>query len=128
MTVNLKTKIEEYKIKAEKAMDENEARRLIIRGVQYLKRYFLLIVFQSYLEQTNVNALNEMESFNCWIKRHLEIIKMMDEMEEASSIGNIQILSMVDSVPPGAGIALTTEVLEVVKNRKGKRYVVVVIR
>lgn len=166
--VNIREEIEVCRVEAETSVDEESARWLK-RGVQHLRRYFLLISFQSYLQDlrdissptitagttasnlhtsfdslfpsTNSPALtvstttfshhqtNTSESlltgmssctssstaptFTAWFNLHKEFETMMAEMDAPSS------LLPVSQLQPGDGIALTSEVLQVVNGRKG---------
>jgi protein-tyrosine phosphatase len=102
------------------ATDETEKRRAILKGVVNLKRYFLLICFQTYLDQTRPDlGVDEMETFSLWMKRHDEIGKLLRELDEASNNKNQDILLPVNELQPGEGMALSTEIVDVVEKRSG---------
>jgi hypothetical protein len=118
--MNLRLAIDTWRAHAENSTEENVIRRAVQKGVQYLKRYFIIICFQAYLDQTNPDqGLSEIESFAAWLKRHAEIVRMLDELEDAGAAGHKEVLLPIHVLQPGEGIALTTEVLEVVRHRRG---------
>ena len=49
-SINLRNMIEESRLAAETCTDEGQKKRLLEKGMVQLKRYFLLIVFHSQLE------------------------------------------------------------------------------
>ncbi|KAJ3086244.1 hypothetical protein HK102_013370 [Quaeritorhiza haematococci] len=116
---NLRDSIEQCRLQAE-AVDETtnpqQHRRYIRKGLLYLKRYFLLIAFQAYLNETPTQSLGgEIETFKAWMDRHMEIVTMKEDLDSE----NINALVPVEHLSPGDGIALTTEVLDVVNRRNG---------
>jgi hypothetical protein len=100
-------------------MSEPEFQRLrkIKRGLQYLKRYFMMIAFQCYLDQTSpevpIDADPPRSSFKQWMDSHEEFYQMIEDMET----GGMESLVPVEQMSPGDGIALTTEVIDVVNRR-----------
>lgn len=113
--LNLRDSIEQWRIKAENETDENARKRAIRRGLLHLKRYFLLITFQAYLDQTPPTMIEKLESFRSWVARHQEFKTMREDLEHA----DIEALVPVEKLSPGDGIALTSEVLDVVNRRDG---------
>jgi hypothetical protein len=101
------------------AMTEPEFKRMrkIKSGLQYLKRYFMMIAFQCFLDQTSPEAHNEAEgtvlTFKQWMDSHEEFYQMIEDMEN----GGMESLVPVEQMSPGDGIALTTEVIDVVNRR-----------
>ncbi|KAJ1570068.1 hypothetical protein HK096_003163 [Nowakowskiella sp. JEL0078] len=92
-------------------------KRQIKRGLLQLKRYFMLIAFQSYLDSNppkNIE-LGSLESFKSWMKKYPEFNTMLQEFE----IAGLEALTPVEKMTPGDGIALTSEVLDVVNSRNG---------
>ncbi|KAI8809960.1 inositol hexakisphosphate-domain-containing protein [Cladochytrium replicatum] len=116
MLVNLRVAIEECHLAAESAED---TKRAIRRGKMYLKRYFLLIAFQAYLDAhpiDNVADFGSLQTFSNWMNTHEEFSSMLDEFFMPE---NISTLTPVERLAPGDGIALTSEVLDVVNKRQG---------
>ena len=113
-TINLRDMIEQSRLSAETALDETQKMKMIKRGLLQLKRYFMLILFQTYLDQTLPASGDRMESFSNWYLKHPEFKTIREELD-----GNIVSLTPVDILAPGDGVALTNEVLEVVNSRQG---------
>lgn len=75
--LNLRDCIEDFRLIAENEPDVEKASQDIRRGVQCLKRYFLIITFQAYLDQFTPDCLDEMESFESWFVLYsLSLIKV----------------------------------------------------
>ncbi|KAG5733617.1 hypothetical protein E4T56_gene20935, partial [Termitomyces sp. T112] len=66
--VNLREVIEESRNQAESATDEKQKRTFAQKGLQNLRRYFELIVFQSYLQTTEPNTRESLESVESYVK------------------------------------------------------------
>ncbi|KAJ3366786.1 hypothetical protein GGF32_003430 [Allomyces javanicus] len=94
-------------------------------ALRHLVRYFKLLVFQAYLDDVPARTatLGARESFTSWLKRHPELGAMLRELEEAAVEGDARAVAAhvtpVDALQPGDGIALSSEVLQVVRGRKG---------
>ncbi|KNE61257.1 hypothetical protein AMAG_18757 [Allomyces macrogynus ATCC 38327] len=94
-------------------------------ALRHLVRYFKLLVFQAYLDDVPARTatLGARESFTSWLKRHPELGAMLRELEEAAVEGDSRAVAShvtpVDALQPGDGIALSSEVLQVVRARKG---------
>ncbi|KAJ3372938.1 hypothetical protein GGF31_001475 [Allomyces arbusculus] len=94
-------------------------------ALRHLVRYFKLLVFQAYLDDVPARTatLGARESFTSWLKRHPELGAMLRELEEAAVEGDARAVAAhvtpVDALQPGDGIALSSEVLQVVRARKG---------
>jgi hypothetical protein len=99
--------------------DDGKKRPIIKAGIVALQRYVLLICFQAYLDNTPPDALNSMESFVVWSKRHAEIATILHELrrDDDTSMMN-QLTPFEKSV--GDGLALSTEVQSVVRRRCGQ--------
>ena len=81
---NLRDSIEEARARAEEATDEKQRRMHASKGtyslsrffaltntllgLQNLKRYFTLIVFQAYLQSTEPDTMRSFESFETFVK------------------------------------------------------------
>ncbi|TPX58470.1 hypothetical protein SpCBS45565_g07990 [Spizellomyces sp. 'palustris'] len=113
---NLRDAIEEFRLKAEHAPDEQTKANAIAKGVLNLKRYFLLIAFQAYLNQNEPGFGVELESFTLWLDSHAEFKGMKHAMELENGMDAILPVEQMD---PGDGLALSSEVLEVVSQRNG---------
>jgi hypothetical protein len=113
--MNLRDAIEFWRLKADSEINEDQKRRCVKRGIEALKRYFLLIAFQAYLIQTSVESLDCLETFAVWMERHQELITMLHELDPS----NEKALMPVDPLRPGDGVALTSEVVQVVNSRRG---------
>lgn len=100
---------------------EMQRERAIKRGLVHLKRYFMLIALQCYLDQNSPDRVLEQTSssdashctFQNWVDSHHEFSQMIEEMEN----GGMDSLVPVEQMSPGDGIALTTEVVDVVNRR-----------
>lgn len=113
--INLRTTIEESRLAAETCTDEVQKKRIVEKGLVLLKRYFLLIVFQSFLNQTTAESSEQMTNFSIWYSKHPELESIHQELNSA----DILALTPVDDLVPGDGLALTNEVIDVVNGRQG---------
>lgn len=112
---NLRDSIEEARIRAEQATDEREKRSFAQKGLQNLRRYFELIVFQAYLQSTEPDTLQTYQTFEAFVKS-LPVIKTFQKELLAEGIDALKPLKRVDLAD---GIALPDEVTNVVTNRSG---------
>lgn len=62
--INLRESIEEARLRAEQASDEKQKRMHTTKALQYLRRYFELIVFQAFLHSTEPDTLQSFEHEN----------------------------------------------------------------
>ncbi|KXS15115.1 hypothetical protein M427DRAFT_112131 [Gonapodya prolifera JEL478] len=115
--VNLRDTINQWRIKAEGEANSAAKRKAVRRGVVHLRRYFTLIIFQAYLSEQEPTLLEELEPFTSWVARHKEFATMQEDLIQSK---NVNAITPVDHLKPGDGIALTTEVLEVVNSRAGQ--------
>ena len=67
---NLRDSIEEARSRAEQATDERQRRLYAHRGLQNLRRYFELIIFQWYLTSVRPETLKEAETFEMFVEKH----------------------------------------------------------
>ncbi|KAI8336649.1 inositol hexakisphosphate-domain-containing protein [Chlamydoabsidia padenii] len=120
--LNLRDMIESAHIRAEnETVDDDKRRRILKTGMLALQRYFMLICFQAYLDNTSPETLNDTESFLAWSKRHAEISTILHELRRGE--GNTD--NMMNQLIPveksiGDGVALSTEVMAVVRKRSGQ--------
>jgi len=96
--VNLRDNIENWRVQAEQEADEINRKRAIKRGLLALKRYFILIVFASYLDTHDPGLAEDLESFKFWMNRHQEFVTIMrEEIDDADLEG----LVPVEKLNPG---------------------------
>lgn len=113
--LNLRDVIESAHVQMESEEDEEKRRRILKRGIVMLERYFLLICFQAYLDDTSPDMVGETESFEAWMNRHQEIATI--RLELRSEDANL-IVPVEKSL--GDGVALSSEVMRVVSGRHGQ--------
>lgn len=122
--LNIRESIELCRLEAElepkedmkASLDSFDSNSPIRQGLLHLKRYFMIIAFQCYLDVTSADSLGvDIMTFKEWMQSHSEFNLMIQEMEQ----GAINSLVPVEKMSPGDGIALTTEVLDVVNRRNG---------
>ncbi|KAG6902829.1 hypothetical protein C0995_010714 [Termitomyces sp. Mi166 len=113
--INLRDAIEKSRNQAESATDEKQKRAFAQKGLQNLRRYFELIVFQSYLQTTEPNARESMETVESYVKNR-PVIKTFQKELFAEGIDALNPLERVD---PKEGMADPDEVTQVVANRRG---------
>ncbi|ORX37949.1 inositol hexakisphosphate-domain-containing protein [Kockovaella imperatae] len=111
---NLRDEIEDLRMKALQCKTPDEKHHLVERGLNSLRRYYHLIVFQAYLDDTSPDE-DHPYSFESFV-RHRPVFKTLEnELEE----GGIEALTPIDRMEPAAGMALPDEVSKVVANRSG---------
>ncbi|KAG6856508.1 hypothetical protein H0H87_003701 [Tephrocybe sp. NHM501043] len=103
--LNLREAIEELRNKAEGTTDEKQKKAFAQKGLQNLRRYFELIVFQSYLQTTEPDT-----------RQSFEIIHTFQKELFAEGIDALKPLERAD---PKEGMADPDEVTQVVMNRTG---------
>jgi hypothetical protein len=113
--MNLRQNIEHWRAKAASEVDPERKSTAVRRAAQSLRRYFLLIAFQAYLGQNPPDSLRKLISFEQWMKNHPEFETLFMELDHSMDSAIIP----VDELLPGDGVALTSEVLSVVKSRSG---------
>jgi protein-tyrosine phosphatase len=113
--VNIRDIIEDTRQASEAEIDPALKDAYRRKALVALDRYFMLILFQSYLDQNIPGLESELTSFKSWIAIHPEFNTIREEL-----LGfEIDPLIPVDEMEPGDGIALSNEVLDVVNRRKG---------
>ncbi|KAI7904707.1 inositol hexakisphosphate-domain-containing protein [Cokeromyces recurvatus] len=121
---NLRNTIEFARIQAEKEEDPTQFRRVVKRGIVSLERYFMFICFQAYLDSTSSkNMLCETESFSRWMKRHPELDTILQDLLHAAKKDEDEFRALVpveQSSMIGDGMALSSEVMQVVNSRHGQ--------
>ena len=68
VVLNLRDAIEDARARAEQAPDERTRRQYAHRALQNLRRYFELIIFQSYLQSIEPDTMQTHESFESFVK------------------------------------------------------------
>ncbi|EIM91392.1 uncharacterized protein STEHIDRAFT_153038 [Stereum hirsutum FP-91666 SS1] len=112
---NLRDSIEEARTKAEQASDEKSKKMYAQRGLQNLRRYFDLIVFQAYLQSTEPDTMSTVGSFESFVKS-LPVLKTFEKELLAEGLAALSPLNRVDIAE---GVALPDEVTKIVTNRSG---------
>ncbi|KAH6582488.1 hypothetical protein BASA61_008518 [Batrachochytrium salamandrivorans] len=113
--INLRDVIEESRQVAEAEMDGIQKAALFVRGVLHLRRYFTLILFQSYLDSNEPGVEMMLATFQDWLQKHPEFSTISEELET----NGVDLLTPVEEIAPGDGIALSSEVVDVVNRRDG---------
>ncbi|CAO3589334.1 unnamed protein product [Absidia cylindrospora] len=140
LTINLRDIIEKMRVQVENETDPSKRKRKIKRGIVALERYYVLICFQAYLDNTSPELLHETESFGQWMKRHPELATILKELQTTDNLDSIvpeelpiptsgieSIMATTASaegnsnlVGQGDGLALSSEVLHVLQGRSGQ--------
>ncbi|RPD74988.1 hypothetical protein L226DRAFT_508637 [Lentinus tigrinus ALCF2SS1-7] len=112
---NLRDAIEEARTRAEQATDQRERKQHAHRGLQNLRRYFELIIFQAYLQSTEPDTMQTTESFESFVKER-PVIKTFEKELLSEDLNTLKPLERVDV---SEGVPLPDEVRKVVANRSG---------
>ncbi|PWN26799.1 hypothetical protein BDZ90DRAFT_211139, partial [Jaminaea rosea] len=124
---NLRDSIEEFRLAAEEmdGGDDNPQRKAKIHaGCQALRRYFVLILFQSYLSQTKPDVIvGDMPTFQDFVHRQPVLQTISKEFENVS----LALITPLQQNAQGSkggieaadGMALASEVDDVVAHRDG---------
>ncbi|KAG6374346.1 inositol hexakisphosphate-domain-containing protein [Boletus reticuloceps] len=112
VVLNLRDSIEEEREKAEQATDEKQKRVHTAKGLHNLRRYFELVVFQAYLQSTEADTLQSVESFEKFVENR-PVIKTFKKDLDAGGLNALIPLERID------GVAHPDEVKQVVANRSG---------
>ncbi|TIC33606.1 hypothetical protein E3Q10_00674 [Wallemia mellicola] len=114
---NCREAVEDARIKAEEATDETTKRQFIQKGLIALRRYYWLIIFQSYLQEAKPDTLENLPS----LKDYVEFRPVLRTFENEIKSGGLESLHALkrDENPP-EGNALSDEVERVVRNRNGR--------
>ncbi|KAL1739364.1 inositol hexakisphosphate-domain-containing protein [Schizophyllum fasciatum] len=112
---NVRDSIEESRSLAEQASDEKQKRALAQKGVHNLRRYFELIVFQSYLQSIEPDTMQDFESIETFVKGR-PVIKTFERelLEEGANA-----LKPLERSDVTEDVAHPDEVRQVVLNRSG---------
>ncbi|KAH7884393.1 inositol hexakisphosphate-domain-containing protein [Phlebopus sp. FC_14] len=112
---NLRDSIEEERLKSEQAADEKQRRIHVSKGLQNLRRYFELIVFQAYLQSTEPDTIKSVGTFQTFIENR-PVIKTFEKELSAEGLNALKPLERTDA---NDGVAHPDEVKQVVVNRCG---------
>ncbi|KAF5341719.1 hypothetical protein D9611_001925 [Ephemerocybe angulata] len=112
---NLRDSIEEARERANEATDEKQKRAHAAKGMQNLRRYFELIVFQAYLQSTEPDTMQSFPTVENFVKER-PVIKTFEK--ELIDHG-LDALKPLERVETQEGAADPDEVTQIVKNRNG---------
>ncbi|PPQ89339.1 hypothetical protein CVT25_003176 [Psilocybe cyanescens] len=112
---NLRDAIDDARIRAEEVTDEKQKRIHTSKGLHNLRRYFELIVFQSYLQSTEPDTMQSFENVETYVKNR-PVIKTFEKELLEEGINALKPLERADTK---AGVADPDEVTNVVVNRSG---------
>ena len=112
---NLRDAIEDARSRAEEAQDDKQKKMWASKGLQNLRRYFELIVFQSYLMSIEPDTMQSFESVETFVKNR-PVIKTFERELFDDGINAIKPLERADTKE---GVADPDEVTQIVQNRAG---------
>lgn len=112
---NLRDSIEDARVRAEESSNNWEQKELAQTGLQALRRYFQLILFQAYLQSTEPDTLHSFETFESFVKDR-PVIKTFEKELLADGISALKPLERVD---PAEGEESADEIKQIVTNRSG---------
>ncbi|KAJ7145106.1 inositol hexakisphosphate-domain-containing protein [Mycena crocata] len=112
---NLRDAIEEARTRADQATDDKEKRKHVQKGLQNLRRYFSLMVFQAYLQSTEPDTRQSFESIETFVKNQ-PVIKTFENELFADGLSGLKPLERADVTN---GVAHPDEVDQIVVNRSG---------
>ncbi|KAJ7063606.1 inositol hexakisphosphate-domain-containing protein [Mycena amicta] len=112
---NLRDAIEEARTRADQATDEKEKRKHAQKGLQNLHRYFVLMVFQAYLQSTEPDTKQSFESIESFVGRQPVIRTFENEL----FADGVNALKPLERAYVADGVAHPDEVNQIVANRSG---------
>lgn len=112
---NLREAIEESRVRAEQATDDRQRKIHMQKGLQNLRRYFELMVFQWYLQSIEPDTMRSFESIETFVKKRPVIQTFIKDLEE-DGMNALNPLERTDVVN---GMAHPDDVQQVVLNRSG---------
>ena len=93
-SINLRSSIEDYRKAASRCTDDRKnCRKLVSKGIQCLKRYALLILFQAYLIEDCYDGGGV--SFEDWNLRHQEFGNLFHELD-SEELQGLTVLSEIE--------------------------------
>ena len=112
---NLRDSIETFRTAAEEATDPRQKEIYLRRGLQNLRRYFELIIFQAYLQATPPDTLRTVETFESYVEKRPVFKTFQNEMRAEGAVS----LKPLERMDVAEGIALPDEIAQTVANRSG---------
>ncbi|KAA1467713.1 hypothetical protein DENSPDRAFT_832824 [Dentipellis sp. KUC8613] len=112
---NLRDSIEEARTRAEQATDDRTKRTYAQRGLQNLRRYFQLIVFQAYLQSMEPDTMKSFETFETFV-HNLPVLKTFEKELLADGMAAMEPLMRIEGTDD---LASPDEVTNIVTNRSG---------
>lgn len=112
---NLRETIDILRVKSEEATDDTQKKTYAQKGLQNLRRYFELVVFQAYLQSTIPDTMQSFESIETFVKARPVIKTFEKEMVH----GGISALQPLVGASAKGDMASPDEVTQVVMNRSG---------
>ncbi|KAF8734647.1 hypothetical protein AX14_003198 [Amanita brunnescens Koide BX004] len=113
--INLRNTIEETRVRAEQATNSSEQKLYAHRGLQSLRRYFELIVFQSYLQSTEPDTMRNFQT----IEKYADNLPVIRTFLKELTAEGIDALKPLERADPKEDMADPDEVTAVVANRTG---------
>ncbi|KAL7413408.1 inositol hexakisphosphate-domain-containing protein [Mrakia frigida] len=113
--INLRDCIEEARAQAAEATDPALKKQFVQEGIHHLHRYFDLIIYQAYLEETPPDTFENLESFESYVKKRPVFRTFQKELKESGLDALAPIV-----LAPADGLAMSDEVQTVVLNRSGQ--------
>ncbi|KAK7690552.1 hypothetical protein QCA50_005650 [Cerrena zonata] len=113
--INVRDAIEEARIRAEQASDEKQKKLHAQKGLQNLRRYFELIIFQAYLQSIEPDTMQSFETIESFVQNR-PVIKTFEKELLDASLNALKPLERVNDIK---GMAEPDEVKQVVANRSG---------
>ncbi|KAJ1307486.1 hypothetical protein OPQ81_001585 [Rhizoctonia solani] len=112
--LNLRESIEDARLRAEGSTDEQKKKRFIQLGLHNLRKYFELIVFQSFLTENDPDTVRTFASFEEFVKSRPVIATFENELqvEGAKALKPLERSEREDA-------ALADDIQYVVANRSG---------
>ncbi|KAJ2917433.1 hypothetical protein MD484_g2993, partial [Candolleomyces efflorescens] len=107
--------IEEAHTRAEEATDQKQKQGYAAKGIQILRRYFELIVFQAYLQSTEPDTMESFAPIERFVKER-PVIKTFEKELHAEGLDALKPLERAGNQE---GVADPDEVTQVVQNRSG---------
>nr|GAT59369.1 predicted protein [Mycena chlorophos] len=112
---NLRDAIEEARTRADQATDEKEKRKHAQKGLQNLHRYFVLMIFQSYLQSTEPDTKRSFETIESFVQRQ----PVIQTFERELFADGLNALKPLERAYVADGVAHPDEVNQIVANRSG---------
>ncbi|PPQ89323.1 hypothetical protein CVT25_003160 [Psilocybe cyanescens] len=112
---NLRDAIDDARLRAEEVTDDKQKQIHTSKGLHNLRRYFVLIVFQSYLQSTEPDTMQSFENLETYVKNRPVIRTFEKELLKEGIIA----LKPLERADTKAGVVDPDEVKNIVVNRSG---------